>query len=151
MSAQNTHCNFSKLLKLKIESVCSFVHNLFESLKSWEFKSLAGSTVVKNLPASAGDADSIPGLGRCPGGGHGNRLQWCYLEKPMDRGAWWTTVHRVTKSRTWLRANTHTHTHTHTQSQWGQSVKYGGVQDCRLEVQKSRFSICLWQSLEVWL
>ena len=109
MSAQNTHCNFSKILKLKIESVCSFVHNFFESLKSWKFKSLAGSTVVKNLPASAGDTDSIPGSGRWPGGGHGNWLQCCCLENPMDRGAWWTAVHRVTKSRTWLSANTHTH------------------------------------------
>jgi len=48
--------------------------------------------VVKNLPASAGDirdADSFPGLGRSPEGGHGNPLQYSCLEKPMDRGAWW--------------------------------------------------------------
>ena len=59
--------------------------------------------VVKNLPANAGDErDSswIPGLGRSPGGGHSNPLQYSCLEKLMDRGAWWATVHRVAKSRT---------------------------------------------------
>ena len=62
--------------------------------------------VVKNLPADAGDATdpgSIPGLGRSPGGGHGNPLQYSCLEKPKDRGAWWATVHRVTKSQTRLK------------------------------------------------
>ena len=59
--------------------------------------------VVKNLCANAGDkrdSGSIPGLGRSPGGGHGNPLQYSCLENPMDRGAWWATVHRVTKSQT---------------------------------------------------
>ena len=44
--------------------------------------------VVKNLPANAGDTSMIPGLGRSPGGGHGNPLQYSCLENPMDRGAW---------------------------------------------------------------
>ena len=51
--------------------------------------------MVKNLPANIGDIRDvglIPGLGRSPGGGHGNPLQI-----PMDRGAWWATVHRVAK------------------------------------------------------
>ena len=56
--------------------------------------------VVKNLPANAGDIRD--GLGRSPGGGHGNPLQYSHLENPMDRGAWWVTVHGVTKSRPWL-------------------------------------------------
>ena len=43
---------------------------------------------------------SIPGPGRAPGGGHGNPLQYCCLENPMDRGAWLTTVHWVTKNWT---------------------------------------------------
>ena len=43
---------------------------------------------------------SIPGWGRAPGGGHGNSLQYSCLENPMDRGAWWATVHKVTKDRT---------------------------------------------------
>ena len=51
---------------------------------------------------SAGDEGSIPGSGRSPGGGHGNPLQCSSLESPMDRGAWWATVHGVAKSRTGL-------------------------------------------------
>ena len=57
--------------------------------------------VVKNLPANSGDERdmiSIPGLGRCPGGGHGNSLQNACLWNAVDRGAWQATVHRVTKS-----------------------------------------------------
>ena len=46
------------------------------------------------------DAGSIPGLGRSPGEGNGNPLQYSCLENPMDKGAWQATVHRVTKSRT---------------------------------------------------
>ena len=67
--------------------------------------------MVKNLPANAGDpgnVDSTPGLGRSPGGGNSNSLQYSCLESPMDRGAWQATVHGVTKSRTQL--STHTHT-----------------------------------------
>ena len=51
--------------------------------------------MVKNPPANAGDMDSIPGLGRSPGEGNGNPLQYSCLGNPMDRGAWWTTVHGV--------------------------------------------------------
>ena len=54
--------------------------------------------VVKNPPANAGDVDSIPGWGRSPGGGNGNPLQYYCLENPLDRGAWWATVHEVTES-----------------------------------------------------
>ena len=57
----------------------------------------AGGAVVKNPPANAGDAVSIPGLGRFPGGGHGNPLRYSCLENPMDRGAWGSTVHGVAK------------------------------------------------------
>ena len=59
--------------------------------------------MVKNPPASAGDIrdlGSIPALGRSPGGGHDNPLYYSCLENPMDRGAWWATVHRVTESDT---------------------------------------------------
>ena len=64
-----------------------------------------GGSVVKNLPASAGDpgdAGSIPGPGRSPGGGDGDPLQCSCLGNPMDRGAWWATVHGVAKVRTRL-------------------------------------------------
>ena len=55
--------------------------------------------MVKNLPPNAGDLGLIPGWGRSPGGGNGNPLQYSCLGNPMDREAWWTTVHRVTKGQ----------------------------------------------------
>ena len=58
-----------------------------------------GGLVVKNLPANAGDVHSIPGLGRFPGEGKGNALQYSCLGHPMDRGAWQATVHGVAKSQ----------------------------------------------------
>ena len=61
-----------------------------------------GGLVVKSLPASEGDTGSIPGLGRSPGAGSGNPLQYSCLENSMDRGAWWATVHGITKSQTQL-------------------------------------------------
>jgi len=64
-----------------------------------------GGTVVKNSFTNAGgpgDAGSIPRLGRSPGGGNDNLLQYSCLENSMDRGAWWTTVHGVTKSQTYI-------------------------------------------------
>ena len=60
---------------------------------------------LKRLPVSAcnaGDLGSIPGSGRSPGEGNGNPLQYSCLENPVDGGAWWATVHGVTKSWTWL-------------------------------------------------
>ena len=60
--------------------------------------------MVKNSSANAGDVRSvglIPGLGRCPGGGHGNPLQYSCLENSMDRRAWQDRVHRVAKR--WIR------------------------------------------------
>ena len=56
--------------------------------------------VVKNSSVNAGDVGLIPGLGRSPGGGNGNPLQYSCLENPMEGGTWWAAVHRVTKSRT---------------------------------------------------
>ena len=54
-------------------------------------------SVIKNPPANAGEAGSVPGLGRSPGEGNSNPLQYSCLGNPMDRGAWRATVHRVTK------------------------------------------------------
>ena len=54
-------------------------------------------SVVKNLSAKARDAGLIPGLGRSPGEGNGNLLQYSCLGNPMDRGAWWAIVHGVAK------------------------------------------------------
>ena len=58
---------------------------------------LSGGTVVKNLPASAGDTGSIPGSGRSPGEGNGNLLQYSCLENPMEKGARRAAVHGVAK------------------------------------------------------
>ena len=55
--------------------------------------------LVKNPPANAGDADSIPGSGRSPGEANGNSLQDSCLENPMDRGTWQATAHGVKKSQ----------------------------------------------------
>ena len=61
-----------------------------------------GALVVKTPPPSAGDVGLIPGSGRSPGEGNGNPLQYSCPENPMDRGAWWATVHGVAKSLTRL-------------------------------------------------
>ena len=57
-----------------------------------------GGSIVKNLPANAGKVSSIPGSGRFPGEGNGNPLLGPCLGDPVDRGAWWATVHGVAKS-----------------------------------------------------
>ena len=69
------------------------------------YMSFLGGSVVKKLPANAGDTEgegSVLGLGRPPGGGHGNPLQYSCLGNPMDRGAWWATVHGVAENQTGL-------------------------------------------------
>ena len=69
----------------------------------WTSVKISGGTKVKNPPADAGDIRGtglIPGLGRSPGEGNGNPLQYSCLENPMDSGAWWATVHGVAKSQT---------------------------------------------------
>ena len=65
-----------------------------------------GASQVKNPPANARevrDSGSILGSERSPGRGHGNPLQYCCLENPMDRGVWWATVHGVSENQTGLR------------------------------------------------
>ena len=84
--------SISLLIRIHDNNVCcTFVGN-----QVWA----SGGSMVKNPPADAGDVGSIPGPGRSPGGGHGNPLQDSCLENPMDRGAWWATVHGVAKSQT---------------------------------------------------
>ena len=75
--------------------------------------------MVKKQPANAGeirDTGLTPGLGRSPGGGHGNPPPVSFPENPMDRGAWQASVHRVTKSRTQVK-HTRTHSPCHPPSQ----------------------------------
>ena len=90
--------------------------NISESLELTDFSRIwdsfnlpngfLGGSVVKNPPANAGESGSTLGSGRCPGGGHGNLLQYSCLENLMDRGAWWATVRGVTKSQTRLSRHT---------------------------------------------
>ena len=96
-----------------------------------------GGTMVNNLPSNAGytrDTGSIPGLGRSPGVGNGNPLQYSCLENSMDRGVWQATVYGVANKGTQLsmhmgtRAHAYTHTHTHTHTHFthnGQSHCFG--------------------------
>ena len=63
---------------------------------------LPGSSVGKESACNAGDPGSIPGLGRSPGGGHGNPLQCSCLENPRDGGAWWAAIYGVKQSWTQL-------------------------------------------------
>ena len=91
---------------------CAFfnIYNIAEALMSSNLNGLKGfpdGSEVKASARNAGDLGSIPGLGRSPGEGNGNPLQYSCLENPMDGGAWWATVHGVTKSRTWLSDFTH--------------------------------------------
>ena len=61
-----------------------------------------GGSDGKESACNTGDLGSIPGSVRSPGGGHGNQLQYSYLENPMDRGVWQATVHGAAKSQTRL-------------------------------------------------
>ena len=61
---------------------------------------ICGGSDGKESAFSAGDAGSLPGLGRSLGEGNDNPLQYSCLENPMDRGAWWATVHGVAKNQT---------------------------------------------------
>ena len=94
------------------EAWCAAVHGVTKSRTHLSDWTETGWQVVKNMSADAGDvrvADSIPGSGRSPGGGHGNSLQCFCLENPMDRGAWWATVNRVAEKsdKTEVTARTH--------------------------------------------
>ena len=85
----------SKLIKCYLLTIYSLLYNIASQVVP----------VVKTPPANAGDSrdmSSNPGSGRSPGGENGNPLQYSCLENPMDRGAWWATVHGITKSRTRL-------------------------------------------------
>ena len=72
------------------------------TIKLFLIKGFPGGSEVKASAFNTGDLGSIPGLGRSPRDGNGNPLQYSCLDNPMDRGAWWATVHGVAKSRTRL-------------------------------------------------
>ena len=69
-------------------------------IKMVNVKCFPGGSEVKASACNAGDPGSIPGLGRSPGEGNDNPLQYSCLENSMDGGVWWATVHGVAKSQT---------------------------------------------------
>ena len=104
--------------------------SLLYNMRSMVVLSFPGGSVVKNLPASAEDLDLIPGSGRSPGGEHGNLLQYPCLENPMDKGAWWVTVHRASELDT-----TETAEHS-TAYSTGKSTQYSALTYMRKESKK---------------
>ena len=93
------------------EAWCAAIHGVAKSrtrLSDWTelnwitILDFAGGTDGKESAHNAGDPGSIPGSGRSPGEGNGNPLHYSCLDNSMDKGAWWTTVHRVWKSQTRL-------------------------------------------------
>ena len=99
-STCTSHLVIGKLRGSKVAWECCFYSPLPPSL------GFPGSSVVKDLPANAGDMGWIPRWGRSAGGGYGNPLQYSCLENPMGKGAWQAIVHGVAKSQTQL--STHT-------------------------------------------
>ena len=103
LSDHKTSCHFSVPLALfKNTNILPMGYGVLK-IQLWILRASQVVLVVKNLPTNAEDvrdASSILGLGRFPGGEHGNLLQYSCLENLMDRGAWRATVHRVTKSQT---------------------------------------------------
>ena len=79
--------------------------NIYWMLSTWQVD-FSGGLDGKESVCKAGDLVLIPGLERSPGEGNGIPLQYSGLENPMDRGAWWTTVHRFERSQIQL-SNTH--------------------------------------------
>ena len=104
---------------------------------------LEGGSEDKASACNAGDLGSIPGLGRSPGEGNGNPLQYSCLENPMDRGAWWATVHGVTKSQTRLSKFTFFHC---LEGEWINKLVY--PEDRILFSIKMIWAIKPWKDLE---
>ena len=72
------------------EKLCTYTDIHLDSIA--DIAGFPGGSVVKNPPANAGDVGLIPGLGRCPGEGNGDPLQYSCLQNFVDRGAWWATL-----------------------------------------------------------
>ena len=104
-----SHLTKSKLHDKKKEKKKTFISLISASKHNRKAVCLAVNNVLVGPPwwlsckeSANADVGSIPGLGRSPGEGNGNSLQYSCLGNPMDRGAWWATVHGVAKSRTQL-------------------------------------------------
>ena len=89
---------WSECLSLPANSYHEFFTPKADSISRWTLSfGFTGDSVMKNPPANAGDAGSVPGLGRSCGGRNGHPLQNSSLENPVDQGAWQATVHAVLK------------------------------------------------------
>ena len=118
---QGIYPNNMKTLVWKDRCTIIFIIVLFTIAKIWKqptcpstdewiknmlyictYRGFPGGSGSKKSACNVGDLGLIPGLGRSPGGGHGNQLQYSCLENSMDRGTWRATVHGVTESRTRL-------------------------------------------------
>ena len=99
MLSVNPKIQFMLLDNFKFPLSAAFPHLSFVFLLryNWVFPD---DSEVKNLPANVENKGSIPGLGKSPGGGHDNPLQYFCLENSMDRGAWWDTVSGVSQGQT---------------------------------------------------
>jgi len=82
----------NEITQMPVELVFCIIHN------SCSIFLIVVDQTLKKSACNAGDLGSIPGLGRSPGEGNGNPLQYSSLENPMDRRAWWATVHGVAES-----------------------------------------------------
>ena len=112
ISVYSIYSIFYRLLASYICIYILYIYIIYIYIKPWGFP---GGTRVKNLPANAGDTKNtvlVPQSGWSPGEGNSNQLQSSCLENPMDRVAWWTIVHGVTKNQTQLSEHTHACTHT---------------------------------------
>ena len=108
----NQHCGVIYKVKRVDSGHSHHKENFFFSfyLYLYEIKGFPCGTIVKNLPANAGDArdmGSIPESGRSPGVGNGNPLQYSCLENFMDRGAWWATVRLQRVRHDWATEHAH--------------------------------------------
>ena len=95
-------CNTVYMMINSLTECCIMRHDVKLVTRCIHHKGFPGGSVVKNPPANAEDAGSIPGSGRSPGEGNGNLRQYSCLGNPMDIGAWHAIVHGVAKSRTRL-------------------------------------------------
>ena len=127
-------------------------------LESWEYWSCALNYLGlfwwlggKESSCNVRDSGLIPELGRSPGGGNGKPLQKSCLENPMDKGAWWVTVHGVTRSQIrpkWLSTNTCTQSYSPTKAdQVWQLISYTAKRQCQFVAQPSPKTLVCKQTM----